>query len=74
MCGLYSFRKSAEETRSLLQYLEELEFPPRIYVAPQSPIAIVRLENNERRRSFSRKILRNGLMSGMLTPGRRCNS
>jgi putative SOS response-associated peptidase YedK len=48
MCGLYSFRKSAEETRSLLQYLEELEFPPRTYVAPQSPIAIVREENNER--------------------------
>ena len=48
MCGLYSFRKSAEETRSLLHYLEELEFPPRTYVAPQSPIAIVREENNER--------------------------
>ena len=48
MCGLYSFRKSAEETRSLLHYLEELEFPPRTYVAPQSPVAIVREENNER--------------------------
>ena len=47
MCGLYSFRKSAEETRSLLQYLEELDFPPRTYVALQSPIAIIRLENNE---------------------------
>ena len=48
MCGLYSFRKSAEETRSLLQYLEELDFPPRTYVAPQSPIAIIRTENDER--------------------------
>ena len=48
MCGLYSFRKSAEETRALLYYLEELEFPPRKYVAPQSPIAIIRAENNER--------------------------
>ena len=48
MCGLYSFRKSAEETRSLLHYLEEMEFSPRKYVAPQSPIAIVREENNER--------------------------
>jgi putative SOS response-associated peptidase YedK len=48
MCGLYSFRKSADETRSLLQYLEKLDFPPRTYVAPQSPIAIVRTENNER--------------------------
>lgn len=28
--------------------MEELEFPPRTYVAPQSPIAIVREENNER--------------------------
>ena len=28
--------------------MEELEFPPRTYVAPQSPIAIIREENNER--------------------------
>jgi putative SOS response-associated peptidase YedK len=49
MCGLYSFKKSAEETRSLFQYLDEPEFPPRATVAPGSPIAIVRMERGERR-------------------------
>ena len=49
MCGLYSFRKSAEETRSLFAYRDEPEFPPRTYVAPGSPIAIVRMEAGERR-------------------------
>jgi putative SOS response-associated peptidase YedK len=48
MCGLYSFRKPAEETRSLLAYLEKPEFPPRLYVTPQSPIAIVRMEQGAR--------------------------
>ena len=48
MCGLYSFRKSADEARLLLEYLETPEFPPRTYVAPLSPMAIVRSENNER--------------------------
>jgi putative SOS response-associated peptidase YedK len=48
MCGLYSFRKSADEARALLNYIENPEFPPRTYVAPLSPIAIVRQENNER--------------------------
>ena len=48
MCYLFSFRKSAEETRHLLNYLENPDFPPRTHVTPLSPIAIVRLENNER--------------------------
>jgi putative SOS response-associated peptidase YedK len=42
MCGLYSFKRSPEETRSLFQYLEQPDFPPRPYVAPAGPIAIVR--------------------------------
>jgi putative SOS response-associated peptidase YedK len=49
MCGLYSFRKSPEEVRSLFEYLDEPEFPPREIVAPGSPIAIVRMERGERR-------------------------
>lgn len=49
MCGLYSFRKSAEETRSLLNYVDVPEFPPRTYVAPGSPIAIARMEQGQRR-------------------------
>jgi putative SOS response-associated peptidase YedK len=42
MCGLYSFRKSVDEARALFKYLEQAEFPPRQYVTPGSPIAIVR--------------------------------
>jgi putative SOS response-associated peptidase YedK len=42
MCGLYSFRRSPEETRSLFNYLEEPDFPPRQYVTPGGPMAIVR--------------------------------
>lgn len=45
MCGLYSFLSSAEETRLLFKYVEKPQFPPRRYVAPLSPIAIVRQEN-----------------------------
>ena len=48
MCYLYSLRTSSEEARLLLNYLEKPDFPPRTYVAPQSPIAIIRAENNER--------------------------
>lgn len=48
MCGLYSFRKSPEETRTLFNYLEEPDFPPRQYVAPGGPIAIVRAGKGER--------------------------
>jgi putative SOS response-associated peptidase YedK len=42
MCGLYSFRKSIDEARALFKYLDQPEFPPRQYIVPGSPIAIVR--------------------------------
>ena len=48
MCGLYSFKSSAEESRALFQYPETPEFPPRAYVAPMSPMAIVRAERGQR--------------------------
>ena len=48
MCGLYSFRKSPEETRNLFAYLEQPEFPPRSYVTPGGPMAIVRLDQGQR--------------------------
>jgi putative SOS response-associated peptidase YedK len=41
MCGLYSFRRSPEEVRNLFNYRETPDFPPRQYVTPGSPIAIV---------------------------------
>lgn len=49
MCGLYSLRKSPAETRALFLYPDEQDFPPRAHVAPGQPIAIVRIENGERR-------------------------
>lgn len=42
MCGLYSFRRSPEEARSLFNYLEQPDFPARQYVTPGGPMAIVR--------------------------------
>jgi putative SOS response-associated peptidase YedK len=49
MCGLYSFRRSAEEVRSLFGYSETVEFSPRDYVAPGGPIGIVRMLDGSRR-------------------------
>ncbi|NJM30172.1 MAG: SOS response-associated peptidase [Rhizobiales bacterium] len=49
MCGRYSFRKSAEEARFLFSYADTPVFPPRQYVMPGGPIAIVRKELGERR-------------------------
>ena len=42
MCSLFSFKKSAAEVQSLFQSLQIPLFPPRDYVTPASPIAIVR--------------------------------
>jgi putative SOS response-associated peptidase YedK len=42
MCGLYSFKRSPEEARNLFNYIEQPDFPPRQYVTPGGPIAIVR--------------------------------
>jgi putative SOS response-associated peptidase YedK len=42
MCSLFSFKKSAEEVRSLFNSLQIPLFPPRDYVTPGSPIAVVR--------------------------------
>ena len=48
MCGLYSFRRSPEETRTLFNYLEEPDFPPRSYVTPGGPIAVVHQHRDNR--------------------------
>jgi putative SOS response-associated peptidase YedK len=48
MCGLYSFRKSPAETRTLFNYLEPADFPPRQYVTPGGPMAIVRQDRTGR--------------------------
>ena len=49
MCSLYSFRRAAEEARSLAGYLEQPYFPPREHIHPGSPIAIVRNEPDGQR-------------------------
>lgn len=46
MCGLYSFRRPREETRDLFKYVEQPDFPPRQYVTPGGPIAIVHQGND----------------------------
>lgn len=48
MCSLYSFTTAAGEARSLLDYLENPEFPPREVITPGSPIAIIREERGAR--------------------------
>jgi len=48
MCGLYSFRRSPEEVRTLFGYAEREVFPPRDHVAPGGPIAIVRMNGGVR--------------------------
>jgi putative SOS response-associated peptidase YedK len=48
MCGLYSLKTSAAEVRAFFGYPEQADFPPRDYVAPTQPIAIVRNMNGAR--------------------------
>src|SRR5215212_4296059 len=54
MCGLYSFRRSAEEVRSLFGHGEILEVPPRDHVVPGGPIAIVRMHDGARHFALAR--------------------
>lgn len=71
MCGLYSFRRAPEEARNLFGYVDQVDFPPRPYVAPTEPIVIVRLQGAERRLA----LVRWGLIPGWtkeLKPGRPC--
>ena len=49
MCSLFSFKKSVDEARSLFQSLQIPLFPPRDYVTPGSPIAVVRNGANNQR-------------------------
>jgi putative SOS response-associated peptidase YedK len=44
MCGLYSFSRAPEEARALFKYLEAVDFPPRPYITPGGPMAIVRAD------------------------------
>ncbi len=54
MCGLYSLKSSAEEVRRFFGYPELPEFPPRAYVAPGQPVAVVRMMNGARQFSLMR--------------------
>ena len=49
MCGRFSLTATPEELRMLFAYGDRPNFPPRYNIAPTQPIAIVRLEQGERR-------------------------
>lgn len=49
MCGLYSFRTAPEEARALFGYVDRPNFPPRPYIRPTEPAAIVARQGDERR-------------------------
>ncbi|MEM8644717.1 MAG: SOS response-associated peptidase [Pseudomonadota bacterium] len=48
MCGLYNLSHSSDEVAAYFDYGETVEFPPRDYVAPGGPVAIVRHQENDR--------------------------
>lgn len=48
MCNLYRLRARPDHLRELLHYIEEHDFPPRSYVSPGGPIAIVRADRDAR--------------------------
>lgn len=49
MCGRFLLNASPEEVQALFGYLDVVDFPPRYNIAPTQPIAIVRIENRQRR-------------------------
>jgi putative SOS response-associated peptidase YedK len=49
MCGLYSFKSAPEEARNFFSYLERPDFPPREYVTPGGPMAVVRQGGDSKR-------------------------
>jgi len=49
MCGRYAVTSSPEAIRALFRYVDLPNFPPRYNIAPTQPIAIVRLEQGQRR-------------------------
>jgi putative SOS response-associated peptidase YedK len=52
MCGLYSFKRAPEEARGLFNYIETPQFPPRQYITPGGPMAIVR-QGGDGKRHFA---------------------
>jgi putative SOS response-associated peptidase YedK len=48
MCNLYRLRARPGHVRELLFHIEDHDFPPRSYVSPGSPIAIVRTQRDVR--------------------------
>ncbi len=48
MCGLYNLSHTSDEVAAYFDYGETAGFPPRDYVAPGQPVAIVRREERDR--------------------------
>ena len=53
MCGLYSFRRSADEVRRFFNLKTVVPLVPRPVVAPAQPIVIVRRDASERGREIT---------------------
>jgi putative SOS response-associated peptidase YedK len=49
MCGRYAITTAPEAMRSLFRYQDQPNFPSRYNIAPTQPIAIVRIEEGQRR-------------------------
>lgn len=48
MCGLYNLSHTSDEVAAYFDYGEDVQFPPRDYVAPGQPAAIVRREESDK--------------------------
>lgn len=54
MCGRFALTLPPDAMRAFARYVDVPNFPPRYNIAPTQPIAVVRLENRERRFALMR--------------------
>ena len=64
MCGLYNLSHTSDEVAAYFDYGESVEFPPRDYVAPGQPVAIVRREESDRAGGRHFALVRWGFVPG----------
>ena len=64
MCGLYNLSHTSDEVAAYFDYGDTVDFPPRDYVAPGQPVAIVRREENDRSGGRHFALVRWGFVPG----------
>lgn len=64
MCGLFNLSHSSREVGAYFDYAETAEFPPREFVAPSQPIAIVRHDENSCTQQRQFALVRWGFVPG----------